>query len=204
MEKLFGDKLKHLRNVKDLSLEQLSKLTGIPAQTLNRYELNQRVPKITIIPKIATALNVTPMYFMDTINEAVTKKSIKIPVLGRVQAGIPVEAVEDIIDYEEITQEMAAQGDFFGLQIKGDSMMPRICENDVVIVRKQEDVENGDIAVILINGSDATCKKFYKYDNGINLVSLNPSYPPMFFSCDEVQLLPVNIIGKVVELRGKF
>lgn len=99
---------------------------------------------------------------------------------------------------------MAKTGEFFGLQIHGDSMEPRMCEGDVVIVRKQEDAESGDIVIAMVNGDDATCKRLRKYRDGIELISNNPSYEPMFFSNQEIQEKPVRIIGKVVELRGKF
>lgn len=132
------------------------------------------------------------------------QKGVTINVLGRVAAGFPIEAIEEIIDTEEITGEMAATGKFFGLQIHGNSMEPRICEGDVVIVRQQEDAESGDIVIALVNGDDATCKRLRKYRDGIELISNNPSYDPMFFSNEEIQSKPVKIIGKVVELRGKF
>ena len=132
------------------------------------------------------------------------KKGTPINVFGRVAAGIPIEAIEDIIDTEEITEELAATGDFFGLQIKGDSMEPRITEGDVVIVRQQEDAETGETVIVLINGQDATCKRLKKYTEGIMLISNNPKYEPMIFSNQEIIEKPVKIIGKVVELRGKF
>lgn len=129
---------------------------------------------------------------------------VSINVLGRVAAGIPIEAVQDIIDTEEISVEMAKTGEFFGLQIHGDSMEPRICEGDVVIVRKQDNAESGDIVIAMINGDDATCKRLRKYRDGIELISNNPSYTPMFFSNNDIIEKPVKIIGKVVELRAKF
>lgn len=132
------------------------------------------------------------------------KIGIKIPVLGYVRAGMPMEAVEEIIDYEEISEEMARQGEYFGLQIKGDSMEPRIKEGDVVIVRKQSDVISGDIAVVMVNGEDATVKKIVKHENGISLLPFNQAYAPLFYTQDEAVSLPVEIIGRVVELRGKF
>lgn len=133
-----------------------------------------------------------------------SKKGVSIKVLGRVAAGVPIEAVEDIIDTEEITEELAKTGEFFGLQLHGNSMEPRMCEGDVVIVRKQDDAESGDIVIAMINGDDATCKRLRKYRDGIELISNNPSYEPMFFSNQDIQEKPVKIIGKVVELRGKF
>ena len=132
------------------------------------------------------------------------RTGIKINVLGQVAAGIPIEAIEDIIDTEEITEEMARTGNFFGLKIRGDSMEPRMCEGDVVIVRQQDDAESGDIVIATVNGDAATCKRLRKYRDGIELISNNPSYEPMFFSNEEIENKPVKIIGKVVELRGKF
>lgn len=129
---------------------------------------------------------------------------VKIPVLGTVVAGIPIEAVEEILDWEEISEKMSRQGDFFGLQIKGDSMSPRMVEGDVVIVRQQADAESGDVVIAKVNGDDACCKKLIKHDDGISLVSFNPAYPPMYFSNKDIMDKPVAIIGKVVELRGKF
>ena len=104
------------------------------------------------------------------------KKSVTINVLGRVAAGIPIDASENIIDTEEITQEMAQTGTFFGLQIHGDSMEPKMSEGDVVIVRQQDDAESGEIVIVTVNGTDATCKRLRKYRDGIELISSTPSY----------------------------
>ena len=128
----------------------------------------------------------------------------RIPVLGNVVAGIPIEAIEEILDWEEIPFRMGKTGEFFGLKIKGDSMSPRICEGDVVIVRQQPDAESGDIVIAKVNGDDACCKKLIKNKEGITLQSLNPNFDPMYFSTKEIQERPVSIIGKVIELRGKF
>lgn len=140
----------------------------------------------------------------DFIQKKEVRIAVKIPVLGYVRAGIPIDAVEEILDYEEITEDMANTGTYFCLQIKGDSMEPKFSEGDVVVIRQQETVENGDIAVVLINGNDATIKKFYRTDAGIQLVATNPSYDPLFYTPKEVDSLPVSVIGKVVELRAKF
>ena len=129
----------------------------------------------------------------------------KIPVLGHVAAGIPINAVENIIDWEEISGVMALRGEYFGLRIQGDSMEPRMCNEDTVIVRQQPDAESGDFVIALVNGDSAVCKKLKKYEDGsLALISLNSAYSPMFFSASEVAELPVQILGKVVELRAKF
>ena len=124
----------------------------------------------------------------------------RIPVLGKVIAGIPIEAIEEVIDWEEIPFRMSKTGKFFGLRIKGDSMSPRMIEGDTVIVRQQSDAESGDIVIALVNDNEATCKKLIKRTDGIVLQSLNPIYEPMIFSNDD----NVEIIGKVVELRCKL
>ena len=113
-------------------------------------------------------------------------------------------AEENIVDYEEIDPAMAATGELFGLRIKGSSMEPRIKEGDVVIVRKQEDVDTGDTAVVLVNGDSATVKRIKKETNGITLVPNNTAFSPIYYSNDDIERLPVRIIGKVLELRGKL
>ena len=131
-------------------------------------------------------------------------KSVRIPVLGRIAAGIPLEMIEDIVDWEEVDAETAKQGEIFALQIKGNSMEPRIVDGDVVILHRQEDAESGDIVIATVNGNEATCKRLRKYKDGIELIPNNPAYAPMFFTNQEIINKPVNIIGKVIELRGKF
>ena len=156
--------------------------------------------------KIATYFGVSVGYLLGTLpsEPSATDKGVWIPVLGRVQAGIPVEAVEEILDYEEITHDMAITGEYFALSVQGDSMEPRICAGDVVIVRKQADCDSGDLVVVLVNGDEATIKRIKKTPEGIVLVPNNLSYEAMFYSNAEIQRLPVSILGKVVELRGKL
>jgi len=197
-----------IRNMKQADLVEKTK---IGKSSISTYLSGAYEPKQKNIYRIASALDVDESWLMgfDVPMERKnisfqTSKGIKIPVLGRVPAGVPIEAVEDIIDYEEIPVEMAKDGEFFGLQIKGDSMEPRICEGDVVIVRKQDDAETGDLVVAMINGNEATCKRLMKYSDGIRLVPNNPSYEPLYYSNKEIEEKPVKIIGKVVENRQKY
>ena len=132
------------------------------------------------------------------------EKGMKIPVFGNVAAGIPMFAEENHIGSEEISQELASSGEFFALRIHGDSMSPRISEGDIVIVRQQDYAETGDIVIVLINGDSATCKRLVKYQEGITLISFNPSYEPMKYSNKEIIDKPIKIIGKVVENRQKY
>lgn len=130
--------------------------------------------------------------------------AVRIPVLGDVAAGIPIEAITDIVGYEEIDAALAATGEFFGLRIKGASMEPRMRQGDVVIIRRQETAETGDTVVVLVNGDSATVKKIKYGSDGISLIPINPAYDVQFYSAADVESLPVRVIGRVVELRAKY
>ena len=201
-----GKRIKEKREQQGITQKELaSKLGYKNKSTIAKIEAGANDIVQSKVVEFAKALNTSVAFLMGWSDEQIfSGKGIKINVLGRVAADIPVEAIEDVIDTEEITAEMAKTGEFFGLQIHGDSMEPRIYENDVVIVRKQEDAENGDIVIAMINGNDATCKRLIKYAGGISLVSLNAKYAPMTFSNKEILEKPVRILGKVVELRGKL
>jgi repressor LexA len=206
----FQNILKSLRVAKGLTQDELSKQLNISRSTIGMYEKGAREPDFETLELIADYFNVDTDYLLGRtvkttyIPSSALRKGVSINVLGRVAAGIPIDAIEEVIDTEEITEEMAKTGEFFGLKIKGNSMEPRIYENDVVIVRQQNDAESGDVVIATINGDEATCKRLRKYRDGIELISNNPSYEPMFFSNEEILSKPVRIIGKVVELRGKF
>ena len=132
------------------------------------------------------------------------RSSTRVPVYGRVPAGIPVEAIEDICGYEEITPELAATGKFIALRVKGNSMTPTVCDGDTIIIRLQADADTGDTVVAMIGGDEATCKRIKKETGGVWLLPNNPSYEPMYFTNNEIESLPLTILGRVVELRRSF
>lgn len=200
--------LKSKRKELKLTMKQVADFVGVSEATVSRWEsgniANMGRDKIALLSQI---LKITPgaIAGYDLYQKEFNKKTgVKIPVLGLVRAGIPMDAVEYIIDYEEIGEDMARQGEFFGLQIKGDSMEPKISEGDVVIVRKQPDVESGEIAIVLVNGDEATIKKVQKFNGGINLIPSNPAYDVITYTNEQIEKLPVRVLGKVVELRAKF
>lgn len=158
-------------------------------------------PKEDRLRLIANYFNVTPEYILGDPTAETSTGGVMIPLLGRVAAGIPISAVENVIGQEEISQKMASTGEYFALKIKGDSMSPYIMDGDIVIVRQQDDAESDEIVIALINGSDGVCKRLKKSEKALTLVSLNPSYTPMVYTLDEVADLPVRILGKVVEIR---
>lgn len=193
--------------------QELSNASGVNKASISQYLNGSHSPSNISSGKMAKVLNVNPVWLMgfdvpmieqSDISTQTFKKGITINIYGRVAAGIPLEMIEDIIDTEEIPEEMAKTGEYFGLQISGDSMEPKISNGDTVIVRKQDDADSEDIVIATVNGTDATCKRLKKYQTGIALISTNPKYEPMFFSNEEIIEKPVRIIGRVVELRAKF
>lgn len=208
----FRTRLKQLRNEKKINQRELANFLKVAPSTISMYESGQREPNFEVLESLADFFNVDLNYLLGKsdkttklmIEDSQPTQGLKIPVLGTVAAGIPISAVEDILDYEEVPQSWENQGEFFGLRIKGDSMKPDINDGDTVIVRQQSTANNGDVVIALVNGDDATCKKFEKLGNGIMLISNNSEYSPMYFSNEEVLTKPVVIIGRVVELRRKF
>lgn len=207
-KEIMAKNIKYYMEINNKDRNQICKDLDFKYSTFTDWVNGNKYPRIDKIEQLANYFNVSKSDLVEDKQFETTKykpkKGVKIPVFGYVAAGIPIEAIEDIVDYEEIPEELAVRGEYFGLKIKGRSMEPRICEGDVVIVRQQPNVENGELAIVLVNGNDATCKKIAKHENGITLISFNPSYAPMFYTNEEIQTLPVTILGKVVELRGKF
>lgn len=203
-----GTRIKQARINAGFSVEELAKKIGKNRATIYRYESGEIADlPTTILEPLAKALGTTPAQLMGWEPEQPKEKpkGVKIPVLGSVAAGVPITAISDIEDYEEITEEMARQGEYFALKIKGDSMSPIIRNGNIVIVRKQAYIDTGDVAVVLVNGDEATVKEIKKTKEGITLIGWNPSiYTPKFYSKEEIEKLPVDIVGKVVESRAKF
>lgn len=204
-----GKRLKMLREEKGLTQKELAEKLSLTPKAISFYELGSREPSGDALIQMANILGTTTDYLLGNSAlkdpEPKTGRGVRVPVLGRVVAGIPIEAVEEILDYEEITPELAATGEFFALKIRGHSMEPRMMEGDVVIVRRQDDVDSGDVAIVLVNGDEATVKRVKKQEEGITLIATNTSvYEPHFYSNKEIAELPVRILGRVVELRGKM
>lgn len=200
-----GKRIKSRREALGLTQQELAYLMGYKSKsTINKIEMGKNDVSQSGVTKFANVLNTSVAYLMGWANLNTNKSAVSINVLGRVAAGTPLNAIEEIIDTEEITEDLAKTGSFFALKIKGDSMEPRIYDGDVVIVRQQNDAENGDIVIAMVNGDDAVCKKLKKYSGGIALISLNSKYEPMMFSDKDISDKPVKILGKVIELRGKL
>lgn len=205
-KKIFSKNLRYYMAQHEKDQIDLINDLGFNKSAVSTWCNGTRLPRMDKVEKLAQYFNINRS---DLIEEKMHESDVQnfgniINIYGRVAAGIPLEMIEDIIDTEEIPENLAKTGEFFGLVIKGDSMLPTICDGDIVIIRCQEDAENGDTVIATVNGNDATCKRLRKYKDGIELVANNPSYEPMFFTNAEAAEKPVKILGKVVELRRKF
>lgn len=200
---MFWNTFYELCHSKQMSPNKVAKELNISSGAITSWKQG-KIPYPATLLKIANYFNVSVDYLIGSETSDKQPKGVKVPVFGTVAAGIPISAIEDIIDYEEIDEQTANSGEYFALKIKGDSMEPRMTSGDVVIVRSQSTIESGDIAIVLINGEEATCKKIKHTPEGIMLISLNPAYEPMFYSKKQIEELPIRILGKVVELRAKF
>lgn len=207
---MFRIRLKELRERAGYSQYSFADKFGVAQSTVGSWEAGKREPNFDTMKRLADFFCVSVDYLLgrESVSEgppAPSRPGSKwIPVLGKVAAGTPIDAVEEVLDYEEIDAQTASSGEHFALQLKGQSMEPRMKDGDVVIVRKQDDFDSGDVAVVLVNGDEATVKRIKKEPGGIMLIPNNPAYEPKFYSNEEIESLPVNVIGKVVELRAKF
>ena len=195
-------RIRNLREKNNLTQKELACRVFKSESTVRMWELGKSEPDLATINLLSEIFGTSTDYIIDGASAVAP---VRISVLGYVAAGIPIEAIADILDYEEIDPSMLKDGsEYFALQIKGQSMEPKISEGDVVIVRKQPDVDSGQIAIVCVNGDEATCKKVMKQPGGILLQPLNPTFTPTFYSNDDIVNIPITILGRVVELRAKF
>lgn len=198
-------KLREAREKIGISQKELAKMINVSPSRYNQWETGKYDPDTEMLILIAKALGTTVDALVGNNEAKQAHIKSRIPVAGRVEAGIAREAIQDIVDWEEIDPEMLRGGaEYIGLVIHGKSMEPRMKEGDVVIVRIQDDCDTGDIAIVFVNGDEATCKKIKKTPEGVLLIPFNDAFEPMFYTNQEIIDLPVRIFGKVVELRAKF
>lgn len=206
--------LKAIRESLDYSIYDVNKLCDISPSYLSLMENGKRRPSPIILKKLSSIYGIEyndlliKAGFYDLIennkNTTTNNNSAVVFVYGTIPAGVPMECIEDIIDTEEISADML-KGDkqFFGLKVKGDSMFPDYLDGDTLILEKTSDFENGQDCVVMINGNDGTFKRVFKNEQGVILQPLNNNYQPMIYSNEQIETLPIRIIGRVVELRRK-
>ena len=198
------NRIKDLRRIHNVKQSELAAAINVSTAAMSGYETERFQADIDTYKQIADFFGVTLDYLLG--NETVGTNGIRIPVLGSVPAGIPLEAIEDILDWEEIPSTMCAGGrEYFALQVRGDSMWPDYLPGDVVVIRKSPTCESGDVFVVYVNGDDATIKQVKLHEDGsLSIHPKNQQYAPRTFSRQEILELPVSIAGVVVELRRKI
>lgn len=218
-----GEIIKEYRTKHELSQRAFASKTTLSPSYINTLEkiYNPKTGKpysvtTDVADEIATAMGISIEELLSkltgnqefTLNTSKTDELgnpfVSIPLLGTVKAGYNYLAEENWIGSVDINKQLADTGDFFALKIHGDSMFPVLIEDDIVIVKKQDDFNNGDIVVALINGNEATVKKAKRNDNSILLQPLNTNYEPLIFTNEEIRSIPVKIIGIVKQLKRNF
>ena len=210
-----GKFLKQLRKERRISQVQLAAMLGVTQAAVSKWERDGVPPGTENMSKLSVILGVSvdellkgeraaPVQEIQYVPSDRTQRFIRVPVVGRIPAGIPVEAIEDIEDWEDYPVEDTIPGRrYFGLRINGDSMEPEYRDGDVIIVQQQEECRSGDDCAVMVNGDDATFKRVRLSERGMTLQPLNSKYEPVFFTPQQVRDLPVRILGVVVEIRRK-
>lgn len=216
----FANRLQKAMNLKNMKQVDLVEKTNIDKSLISNYLKGKYKAKQDNLYLLAKVLNVNEAWLMgydvpmernseDILNKigAIPISDIdvtNIPLLGTVKAGYDYLAQENIIDYISFKVDGTDKENYYALNVVGDSMTPLFDDGDTVIVHKQDDFENGDNCVVLINGEEATIKKVYKGNTGIELKAVNPYYPPRVFSKEDIKDLPVKIIGVVEKSIRNF
>lgn len=205
--------LKQRRKELDLTMADVAKAVGVSEATVSRWEsgniANMRRDKIALIAdvlKINPAILIFDEKYADDENSKLVEnlkndiipiKTKKIPLIGEIACGKPIVANHEYEVYVDATTDINAD---FALKAKGDSMInARIHDGDIVFIRQQPDVENGEIAAVIID-DEATLKRVYKNDNSITLVAENPKYPPLVYTSQDC--VNINIIGKAIAFQS--
>lgn len=203
-----GSKIKAARKAAHMGQAELGEAIGIGKSSISEWESGKRSPDIDKVRDIAKALNVTPAYLMGWDEPSPASRPLpagllpvvkrRIPILGHVAAGVPIMAEREYEEYEDDTYGLSCD---YVLRVEGDSMEPRVMNGDIVYVRQQPDVDDGQIAVVGVDDS-VTLKVVYHLPNGLQLVSLNPKYKPMIYTQSNTDYLAV--IGLAVAYKRRL
>ena len=215
-----GDVIKEYREKNKLSMRDFAKRCNLSHTYIAALEKNidsrtgkPIAPTLEAVKSISKGLNISIdelLKVLDDEKEFIVnnfnneQNSAVVLIYGTIPAGIPMECIEEIIDTEEISSDMLkGNKQYFGLKIKGNSMYPEYLDGDTIILEKVNDCESGQDVVVMVNGNDGTFKRLFKNESGIILQPLNPEFQPMVYTNEQIEKLPIRIIGKVVELRRK-
>lgn len=210
---LIGQRIESRRKELGLTLDDIATEIGVAKSTVQRYEKGtiEKI-KLPVIEAIARVLSIDPAWLCGKTDQMIPKKPLpkdiepidlsnyhRIPILGRIAAGLPIYAEQNIEGYTLTNLNGGAE--YFALRVVGDSMnAARIQEGDLLIVRRQQEVENGEIAVVMVNNDDATVKRFYASNTTVTLMpqSTNPTHQPQIY---DLSSTTIEVLGKVVKVE---
>ena len=203
-KKIFAENLRKQAAIAGENQPDIAEVLGVTKSAVNSYFTGTKMPRMDRIKKLAEhfGCNVSDLIDDKTVEDQIT--AVAIPVLGTVPAGVPIEAIQDILGYEEIPKIMADTGEFFCLRVEGNSMYPLLYSGETIVIKKQETADNGDIVVALVDNEETTVKRLKKVSDGIILEAENPEYNSLYFNEKQIQNEKVKIIGKAVESRKKL
>lgn len=205
-KEIFAKNLNYYLTINKKTRAEACKDLEIPYSTFTDWCNANIYPRIDKIELLANYFDIKKSDLVE--NKAKTDKLgnpvVEIPILGTVKAGYDYLAQENWIGTIDIDKKLADSGEFFALKVKGDSMAPVLIEDDIVIIKKQDDFENGDIVVAIVNGDEATIKKGKKSESKILLQPFNTNYDPLIFTEEEMDTIPVRIVGIVKQLKREF
>lgn len=204
-KEIFSENLSYYMALHDLNNKELSEILGVSESTVGKWLLKKAMPRMGVIEKLSRHFGIQKSDLLERKNPELTfvdlSKSVKIPVVGKIPAGVPIEAIEDIIETIEIPEDWTkGDAEYIGLRVSGDSMYPVLLDGDTVVIRVQPTAETGDICACYVNGYDATLKRIALSPTSITLKPENPNYPPKTYTHPG----EVTIAGKVVEVRRKL
>lgn len=196
-------RIKDLRKKIGMTQTELANALGVSSVALHSWEVGKKTPSLARSAQIADILNCSIADLVEDASEFSSSTPfdtnlVLLPVYGEVSAGLGTNAEDHIICYADASSKYAT-GEYFYLKAKGDSMMPYIIDGDLLLVKRTPSVDNGKVAVMLIDGEDGVVKKVIYDKHTVTLLSYNPDYPPRIFKDEEKQRLLV--IGEVISSK---
>ena len=197
-KQIFAKKLSRLLSDRGITQAELAGIMGVAASSVSAWCNGEKMPRMDKVEWIARYFNVMKTELLEDVslpnNISLIHKMKKVPLIGNIACGTPILAEENITDYIDLPGHIRAD---YALTCRGDSMINAgIRDGDVVYIRKQEAVENGQIAAVLVGDDEATLKRFYLMDGKITLNAENPAYPPMVYVGEEIRA--VHVIGLAI------
>lgn len=202
---IMAHNIQHYMNIKGVTRQEVCDAIGVKYTTFTDWVKGNTYPRIDKIELMANYFGVSKSDLVEDHTKTPSDKSHSVKVYGRIAGGVPIEMIEDVIDEVDLTTVPVKPGQkYFGLKVSGHSMEPDIKDGDYIICIQADDAESGSIVAATVNGNDATCKRIMKYQDGIRLLPINPSYDVQYYTNKEVEELPVRVIGVVVESRHRY